>query len=1602
MALQIINRKFVDYQNRELSFPFFQGWDSVFAKYTVQVDFSVQLSISNQLVVSGTTLSLTTGNWEEFGFFAGASVTGTYTHATGGAHTIPSGTTVDFVDGAIMTLILGSGSLSDGSASIGVITCDEIPNAFEVEFNLVPNTSGAENQFSLIDGEVNRFSVLTDGMGVSTPPIAFTRIGSNFSGGSVMNASIDRLADISGKQVFEIKIAFKNWTIKNLDQFLTANCVKPWIRIKVFPEYQNPTVSIDVTNTPSDAQTGAFNEVGNGGIPDYSVQSIAWQNSSSETLPTFDYSQPSKFTATINGVFTSRSVFNLAWYFDSVDDADYKNLPLPIDNNLMLVTKTEPLVVGSNANLVGFERADGSGLILSEILITQSGTSATISGIFTPNTEFTNFIESKENFNRNFRLAIRVENPNLTDNFIRPVWLDVDSQIMTKQIIPLGSYPQMLNYQLYGHDGTLNPRFLFIEDDFLATNTLLLPYSNDFTGITLGMIALNTVTGEKFILESSTCNLTDFPTLIDGTKPISKTINLPINLSPTNPHKTITWEREESLDSESGYGIRLSYSSVINWKYWEEQINANIFFFPNLNKDWLNFQSGDWGVFYAIQIDTQDGQYEDGYFQDLKNYNDWDGSTFWNYYKEDMTPITKPLIDEITIIKATHTNINSFDDSAYYWGQMTVEPNETNPRWDISSVYDTLPNPASPLIPLVGETRLKLIIDNTNMETWCRFDPTKLSDPSNVSFTSRIFNELLKEDNPAENRNKVTVKTVKLPKDTTNEPRLETGNCCDCVWDVFADANSSDSWKNHVSSRWATGETVTFQLYKDGILTAFQPTTQDFANDINSKYCTITWKEVLLNDGQGCYTLKASIEVAGLSFEKTLGVFNLLQFDWFLARKKVMIRSVFNDANMREQINFTNSNVIDCIMFDGDIEEFQPNTEISNLTFSDFSQNKVKRENLTSWSVNVNPSGYCLINRLVNVHLVGENKLFATDYRYDSFDKTILDKPCILSESPQMTPLYSSEKQKSTFKIQEKIVNNLTKYGSVTASGDVNAEQLLYPNTVTEGVGSVEAKVYNTNEDLIVIEIVTEADPNIVFPNTEVYLVDGNDDLISTTSAISGAVNTITAPNGLVTVRKSDLTVISNIDVASGGTNTVVVTDSVAVLKDSAGTTISSTNILAQNTQNITAPDGAITVNGSSVGSVKSNGSRALLVKLDGTNAGTYDGVNTINVTSNPSDAWVRPSGWLALDTVGAGTNNFSGLFAVYENQKNVATIQIAFPSGTRVINWGDGTATTASSATLYTKVYDYASLSSVILVDEFGFNYKMAVINIPMTSCTQLYIERNTTATLINNGRSLGWLDIALDCSTLTTLFVSINQGRCGLLQRLLTYNVGTVVDFQLAFCPNLRVLKFDFTKLSASASVSFANSFLNTRDENNNRLSLTNSVFNGNFNFFATSRIIELGNLNFSAMTSASAMFIQRGNLKRMGTCNFPLVTTLQNFQFENFALESIGTITTSGSLTSINNAFYDCKNVKSINITNCANVTTVGSAFLNCNSLESLILTGLTRGFTVDDCNMSATAINALFTSLGTASGAQTINVRRNPGSATCNTSIATAKGFTVVIA
>jgi len=65
----------------------------------------------------------------------------------------------------------------------------------------------------------------------------------------------------------------------------------------------------------------------------------------------------------------------------------------------------------------------------------------------------------------------------------------------------------------------------------------------------------------------------------------------------------------------------------------------------------------------------------------------------------------------------------------------------------------------------------------------------------------------------------------------------------------------------------------------------------------------------------------------------------------------------------------------------------------------------------------------------------------------------------------------------------------------------------------------------------------------------------------------------------------------------------------------------------------------------------------------------------------------------------------------------------------------------------------------------------------------------------------------------------------------------------------------------------------------------------------------------------------------------------------------------------------------------------------------NMKRFLATGLTKTFTVNRNLLGEDEINEMFTNLGDGTG-QTVTVTNNIGAATCDTSIATAKNWTVV--
>jgi hypothetical protein len=174
-----------------------------------------------------------------------------------------------------------------------------------------------------------------------------------------------------------------------------------------------------------------------------------------------------------------------------------------------------------------------------------------------------------------------------------------------------------------------------------------------------------------------------------------------------------------------------------------------------------------------------------------------------------------------------------------------------------------------------------------------------------------------------------------------------------------------------------------------------------------------------------------------------------------------------------------------------------------------------------------------------------------------------------------------------------------------------------------------------------------------------------------------------------------------------------------------------------------------------------------------------------------------------------------------------------------------------------------------------------------------------------------------------------------------------------------------------------------------------------------------------NTASVTGMGSMFTNCVSLKTIPSFNMASITGtgLQGFAANTISLENL-TLNNS-AITSINNLLYSTSStytpatfgfpfsnsstraLKSLNV-NCTGVTSIPSSTFTSGSftnLSSVILTGLKYAIDVSGMRLDGTALNALYTSLGTAAGAQTITVTNNHGTVDDTPSIATAKGWTV---
>ena len=383
-------------------------------------------------------------------------------------------------------------------------------------------------------------------------------------------------------------------------------------------------------------------------------------------------------------------------------------------------------------------------------------------------------------------------------------------------------------------------------------------------------------------------------------------------------------------------------------------------------------------------------------------------------------------------------------------------------------------------------------------------------------------------------------------------------------------------------------------------------------------------------------------------------------------------------------------------------------------------------------------------------------------------------------------------------------------------------------------------------------------------------------------------------------------------------------------------------------------------------------------------------------------DKWVRNPQWPAIPADdGTGTKAY-GVFAVFEDEFNGVAVTMTSDS---TVDWGDGTSDTYTSTSDISHIYDYATISAPVLTYHDGRNYKPILVEFtsPVTNIHRLWVDRSTSDFEYN---VVNWLDIvsylgdgSTDFSEGANSYLMSNVKKSIYLERFKSKHPQSSGSANRLFSKCINLQEVDVPDDFFNYSNNISNTFQECGKKLKIKAHINNSVDTSIVSLFANSRDIELRDITLNGDTNLSAIGIHS---IVNGIGNFTaLLNTNGNYMFGSAVTTGISEIGIIDMplLENCDNMFRGC-GVPEVVFTDCSNVNSTTNMFLDVITLVKLIMPGLTVGVSINGNQMTADALDDFMTSVGTADGSQTLDLRNNPGSATCDVSIATNKNFTVL--
>lgn len=212
-----------------------------------------------------------------------------------------------------------------------------------------------------------------------------------------------------------------------------------------------------------------------------------------------------------------------------------------------------------------------------------------------------------------------------------------------------------------------------------------------------------------------------------------------------------------------------------------------------------------------------------------------------------------------------------------------------------------------------------------------------------------------------------------------------------------------------------------------------------------------------------------------------------------------------------------------------------------------------------------------------------------------------------------------------------------------------------------------------------------------------------------------------------------------------------------------------------------------------------------------------------------------------------------------------------------------------------------------------------------------------------------------------------------CYSLTTVLAFTMGTDTTQMFVGCNSL----VNVGTMSTSNVTNFSNTFQNCLSLTNVPLINTSKGTNFTSMFAGCNSLTEIPLLNTASASNMTGMFNGAQSLLYLPALNTANVTTL-------------------------NQTFQNCTNLRELPALSLPVCTVFSSWLANVTTLSKSNITGATRGHSYISNSLSQASIVTIFTNLGTASGAQTIQVSSNPGYLSLTAGerlIATNKGWTI---